>query len=157
MRRKLGAVAAVTVLGALFGAMALSGASAGGEQELHLFAKTTEQTFLDLGEEGPSLGDQLVFHHVLRSGGERVGHSGGSCTITSTTRGPQGESNCQVTLRLSDGQIATQGLVAPPTGFPVAFEIAITGGTGRYHEATGELHVVEPSEGRARLTLRLGG
>jgi hypothetical protein len=157
MRRTFGAIAGVLVLGALFGAMALSGASAGEEQELQLFAKTTEQTFLDLGEEGPSLGDQFIFHDVLRSGGERVGHAGGACTITSTTRGPQGESNCVVTLWLSGGQIATQGLVAPPTEPPVAFTVAITGGTGQYEEATGELHVMERSEGRARLTLHIGG
>lgn len=157
MRRKLATIAGVLVLGALFAGMTLSGASAGGEQESQLFTKTTEQTFLDLGEKGPSLGDQFIFHDVLRSGGERVGHAGGVCTTTSTTTGPQGESNCQVTLWLSGGQISTQGLVAPPTEPPVAFDVAITGGTGRYEEATGELHVVELSGTRARLTLHLGG
>lgn len=157
MRRKLAAVAGVLVLGALFGGMMFSGASAGEEQELQLYAKTTESTFLDLGEEGPSLGDQFLFHDVLRTGGERVGHAGGVCTTTSTATGPQGESNCQVTLWLSGGQIATQGLVAPPTEPPVAFAVAITGGTGQYEEATGEVHVKEISEGRARLTLHLGG
>jgi hypothetical protein len=62
-----------------------------------------------------------------------------------------------VTLWLSDGQIATQGLIAPPTEPPVAFDVAITGGTGRYQDATGQLHVKEITEGRARLTLHLGG
>jgi hypothetical protein len=157
MRRTRAAITGLIVIGVLSAGMALTGASAGEDEELQLFTKTTESSFLDVGEEGLSLGDQFIFHDVLRTGGERVGHAGGVCTTTSTAVGPQAESSCQVTLWLSDGQIATQGLVAPPTEPPVAFDVAITGGTGRYQDATGQLHVKEITEGRARLTLHLDG
>ena len=39
--------------------------------------------FLDLGEPGPSMGDQIVSHDVLLDeNGQQVGHDGVSCILT---------------------------------------------------------------------------
>ncbi len=111
MRTKLAAIGATLLLGAMVVGTTLTVASAGGnEVELRFRAKTTEQTFLDLGEKGDSLGDQFIFHDVLRQAGERVGHDGGVCTVTSV-EGPAGEAQCVVTAYLSEGQITIQGLI----------------------------------------------
>jgi hypothetical protein len=153
MRTKLAAIGAVLVLGAMAAGTTLSVASAGGDEvELRFRAKTTEQTFLDLGEKGDSLGDQFVFHDVLRQAGERVGHDGGVCTITSVAAS---QAQCLVTAWLSEGQITVQGLIAPTGEFPERFVFAVTGGTGRYEGASGEVHVIEKSETLARIIVHL--
>jgi hypothetical protein len=154
MRTKLAAIGATLLLGAMVAGTTLTVASAGGnEVELRFRAKTTEQTFLDLGEEGDSLGDQFIFHDVLRHAGERVGHDGGVCTVTSV-EGPAGEAQCVVTAYLSDGQITFQGLIVE-TGDPPRFTLAVTGGTGQYEGASGEVHVIEKSETQARIIVHL--
>ena len=153
MRSKLAAIGAVLVLGAMAAGTTLSVASAGGnEAELVFRAKTTEQTFLDLGEKGFSLGDQFIFHDVLRQGGERVGHDGGVCTTTSVRAG---QAQCLVTAWLPEGQITVQGLITEQGEFPQRFVFAITGGTGVYEGASGEVHVVQKSETLARITVHL--
>lgn len=144
------------MLGAMCAGMTLSSASAGTTDELRFRAVTTEQTFLDLGEKGLSQGDEFIFHDVLKQSGERVGHDGGVCTYTSVTSAAT-EVSCVVTLSLEGGQIAVQGLVTFSEDGPARFTVAITGGTGRYEGATGELHVREISETVARLTLHLEG
>jgi hypothetical protein len=154
MRTKLAAIGVTLLLGAMIAGTTLTVASAGGnEVELRFRAKTTEQTFLDLGEKGDSLGDQFIFHDVLRHAGERVGHDGGVCTITSL-EGPAGEAQCLVTAYLSGGQITFQGLIVE-TGDPPRFTLAVTGGTGQYEGASGEVHVIEESETQARIIVHL--
>jgi hypothetical protein len=154
MRERIAAAAGALVLGAMSVAMMLTPASASTSEELRFRAVTTEQTFLDLGDEGPSLGDEYIFHDVLKQNGERVGHDGGVCTFTSVTS-TEAEAQCVATLFLEGGQIAVQGLIPFPEGGPSRFTVAVTGGTGQYEGATGELHVREISETVARLTLRL--
>jgi hypothetical protein len=155
MKSKLAAVAGAVVLGAMSAAMP-SPASAGTNHELRFRAISMEETFLDLGERGPSQGDEFIFHEVLKQNGERVGHDGGVCTITSVTSAG-GEFNCVATLSLAGGQISVQGLVPFSQGAPARFTLPVTGGTGQYEGATGELHGREISETVDRLTLQLEG
>ena len=82
MARKLAAFGAVLALGAMMWGTTLTGASAGTSEELQFRAVTKEATNLDLGEDGLSLGDEYVFHDVLKQNGEKVGHDGGVCTVT---------------------------------------------------------------------------
>jgi allene oxide cyclase-like protein len=151
MRSKLGALAGILLLSAIVAGASLSVASAG-ETELRFRAKTTEQEFVDLGEKGESLGDQFIFHDVLRQGGERVGHDGGVCTLTSLDLS---QSQCVVTAWLADGQITAQGLIEPTGEFPERFVFAITGGTGAYEGASGEVHVIQKTETLARIIVHL--
>ena len=116
---------------------------------------------LDLGASGPSIGDRFIFSGNLVRNGKRVGVGAGDCVLVLFRPGPdpQGEpeaatDQCVATLSLPKGQITAQGLV-DRTG-PVPITLAITGGTGAYRTAHGELETSGPNEqGDERLTLRL--
>ncbi|MFI2380252.1 hypothetical protein ACH5AO_35225 [Streptomyces sp. NPDC018964] len=94
---------------------------------------------LDLGATGRSAGDQFVFGGDLMSaeGSEErlVGRIDGFCVLTDLERnaGP-----CVSTAVLPEGQITLQGEQA---GIPVPAPVvnAITGGTGAFREAHGQV------------------
>jgi allene oxide cyclase-like protein len=148
MTRKLAVFAAVLALGAMTWGTTLTGASAGTSEELRFRAITTEATNLDLGDPGLSQGDEFIFHDVLRHEGERIGHDGGVCTVTSV-KGP--ELQCLVTISLSGGDITIQGLAREGE----VFVFAVTGGTGQYQGASGEARVEVRSDTVARVTIDL--
>lgn len=102
---------------------------------------------LDLGTPGRSVGDQFVFSGDLFSRQSPadgvVGRLGGFCVITGLERN-SGE--CSLSAVLPGGQIAVQGEQAGiPTPSPVAN--AITGGTGEFRNAQGQmtLRVLTPA------------
>jgi hypothetical protein len=108
---------------------------------------------LDLGEPGPSLGDQFVLSNNLFRDGKKVGTSGGTCSITFFTEDFSTlTANCVLTLSLPKGQITTQGLVSFTDPQPPV--VAITGGTGVYRTAHGQMKI-RTGETEDRLTLHL--
>ena len=154
MRRLTGVGAALVVV-ALAMAAALPAASSqrGQDHTIRVIEVQTEADSLDLGHRGPSLGDEFVFHSDLRTDGESVGHDGGTCTVTSLEEGSMGELQCVVTLWFEEGQITAQGLIQPSETSPEQFEVAITGGTGIYVGAAGQITVLPRTERRSRLTI----
>jgi hypothetical protein len=97
------------------------------------------ENFVDVGEPGPGIGDQLVFQDDLMDlAGRHVGVEGGTCVITAAL--PDGfQIACLGTISLADGQISYQGLVSnAPTKV-----LAVVGGTGHYRGAAGEATLVE--------------
>jgi hypothetical protein len=152
--RRLTSVGTALLVGALALAAAVPASSqqGRGQSTIRVIEVHTEENFLDLGHRGPSLGDELVFHGDLRSGGESIGHDGGTCTLTSLEEGPEGEFQCVVSLLFDDGQITAQGLIQFSDD---EFEVAITGGTGAYEGAVGHIRVVPRTEKRAHLTISL--
>jgi allene oxide cyclase len=128
-----------------------------GLRTIRLVAVNTEGNFLDFGAKGDTLGDYFVFTHKLLRRGERVGHVGGQCTIVvSAVAGAESEPQCVVTASLPGGQITTQVLIGPhgATGDIVQ---AITGGTGRYSGAEGELLIQGVSETKEIWTYSIQG
>jgi hypothetical protein len=113
-------------------------------------AVTTEQSFLDLGAAGTSLGDQIVFTSQLLQGDTEVGHQGGVCTVTSVARN---EALCVATYSLREGQVTGQALVR--LGDPAPYAVPVTGGSGRYQGAEGEVRVQPVSATRGILTFHL--
>ena len=103
---------------------------------------------VDVGEPNPSLGDYVVFHDLLFAHGKQVGDDGGTCPIVDLS---QGLIHCTGTIRLAGGQITFQGLT---TTAPTK-HVAITGGTGRYQDLSGQATLVEFGNGRGSLTLKL--
>jgi hypothetical protein len=85
----------------------------------------------------------------LLKGEKEVGHTGVVCTITFLERE---EAQCVGTACFSDGQITVQGLIA---GEPETLVLPVTGGSGVYEWADGELHVQIVSDTREILTFRL--
>ncbi|MEU6522958.1 hypothetical protein ABZ892_08920 [Streptomyces sp. NPDC046924] len=94
---------------------------------------------LDLGATGRSVGDQFLFggNLVSTEGPEErfVGRFGGSCVLTDLERNA---GQCSSTAVLPEGQITVQGEQA---GIPVPGPVvnAITGGTGEFREAHGQV------------------
>src|SRR5437764_13262801 len=83
-------------------------------QRLVFLTHTVQQAYIDVGAQGPSLGDYQVFSHELFKGGRKVGTDGGACTITNVpAQGTGGgtTSQCLVTSWLPKGQITTLALV----------------------------------------------
>jgi hypothetical protein len=140
------------VVAALVGgsvAVGVAGASAGAQghaqkndgETLRFAIRFSPFFLLDLGKPGLSKGDQLVDNdHLLNRSGNSVGHDGLACTITDPS---QPEAACQGSFVLPGGQITVQFLNGPPS-VKVG---AITGGTGRFRNARGQMKLVEPATG----------
>lgn len=148
---RVGSGAAVTavVLGAILASGAGDSRAADAGSPLQFGAVTVQSIRLNVGPPALSIGDRLVFSHTLTDikDGKTVGLSGLECALTSvTTSKPKGDkkpvtsarSHCLATIVLTDGQIAAQGLtdLVDPAG---SFELAVTGGTGKYSGAAGTL------------------
>ena len=144
-----GTAGTALVLGAILVSGAGEGRAADGDaaSTLQFAAVTVQSIRLNVGPPAASTGDRLVFSHTLTSAGKTTGLSGVECALTSvTTSKPKGKqkpvtsarSHCVGTIVLTDGQIAAQGLtdLIGPDG---NFELAVTGGTGRYAGAVGTL------------------
>lgn len=158
MRKRLSLVAVLAlVIAAAAASLAYAGDSSDeGEstRTIHLVAKAVEETELDLGKEGFNQGDQFVFADDLYEDGKRVGEDGGSCQLVRLASA-EATFQCLVTLSLEKGQITVQGLfTAAGDDDPSPFVVAITGGTGAYRAARGEVKV-ETVADDDRLTVKL--
>jgi hypothetical protein len=135
MRKRVGLGIAVTAVAAGGFAVAGTAGSKGPNGTIRLFEHDTSQAQIDLGDKGPSAGDQFVFAGDLfdRKGGTKVGRLGGTCTTVSPT-----ESFCVANIRLRGGQIAAQGLFDSAKLFGgTRLAGPITGGSGIYRHARG--------------------
>jgi len=91
-------------------------------------------------ESQPSLGDQTIFTNDVYRDEEKVGFDGGVCTIVRIDDELGPIINCNVTLSLPEGTITAQVMkddVIPPP----PFHSAITGGTGAYQGARGQIYI----------------
>ena len=151
MGKRLGVLGAAVALVALaVGAVSPAWGSSSGKGKQTTFtveALTTEQSF-----EGTALGDQIVFTSQLLKGDTEVGHHAGVCIVTSVSRA---EAQCVATYVLPGGQITGQALIR--LGDPAPYAGAITGGSGRYQGAEGEVRVQPVSGTRGILTFHLQG
>ncbi|MEU1941250.1 hypothetical protein ACFW95_34615 [Streptomyces sp. NPDC059474] len=89
----------------------------------------------DVGTPGLSVGDEFVYADKLFQGGKRIGQDGSSCQVTKLV-GEQITTNCVLSVQLPDGQITAQSLWVKGTE---TVRMAVTGGTGAYRGAKGEL------------------
>ena len=134
-------VASVAVGVAVAGARSPNPRSHQHGQTLRFAIRFSDSFLLDLGERGPSKGDQIISNdRLLNSSGTEVGHDGLACTVTDPS---EPEAACQGSFVLPGGQLTVQFLNSPPS-----VKIgAITGGTGRYRTARGQMKLVEPATG----------
>ena len=126
---------------------------------LHFIAREVDSAQLDLGAPGLSLGDQLISTNDAFQDGRRVGEGHVVCTITRITGTAPSRtvtSECLVTVILARGQITIQGAVTgPEQGAGPPFYNAVTGGTGAYRTARGEVHLIRINDTDADVTIRL--
>jgi len=100
---------------------------------LHVVERATTDTVADIAPTGDSVGDVLGFANEVfdENNSAKVGTDNGSCVRTAA--GAAWE--CVWTLTLSDGQITVEG----PFFDASDSMLAITGGTGAYKEARGQM------------------
>lgn len=107
---------------------------------LHFFERGEgDIAFIDSGAPGPSIGDRLVFSNpIFDTDGQRIGRDGADCLIVriDPTEPPARQQvvQCTISVQLADGQITVQGLAQGTENY-----FAVTGGTGAYREARGEV------------------
>ncbi|MCP9211587.1 allene oxide cyclase barrel-like domain-containing protein [Streptomyces sp. NEAU-Y11] len=89
----------------------------------------------DVGARGLSVGDEFVYSDKLFQDGKQVGEDGSSCQVTKLV-GEKITTNCVLSVQLPDGQLTAQSLWTKGTD---TVRMAVTGGTGAYRGATGEL------------------
>jgi allene oxide cyclase len=135
------AIAALLVAGGLFTGL-LSVAPTRAAETIVVIDHATSDAVVDLGEEGDSVGDTLVFSNEVYDSEDAnvVGSDQGSCVRTK-----KGEAwECTFTVSLSDGGIVVQGALYDDGRDST---LAITGGTGNYSGATGEMVLKERDGG----------
>jgi hypothetical protein len=89
------------------------------------------------------INDQLTTTHKRGSGYPILGHDSGVCTLTRIPErfAEQTLGNCVVTAVVKGGSLTVQGVVRFSHQAPRAAALAVTGGTGRFHNATGSVDV----------------
>ena len=152
MRRTLGALvgSAILVVAGLSG-WARGGADISAPQTVHLVSVIEQGTLLDLGPSGPSLGDEQVASGGLRQGGQQVGRFSFVCTWTGIHPTYANE-HCDGGGKVTDGQITFDGLTRTDHERHVW---AVTGGTGTYRNARGEVRITDLSDTRSRVVVEL--
>jgi len=123
--------------------------------ELRITTKTIAETAVDPAKP-PKLGDVSVITEDAYVGDKKVGTSDLSCTLVRLDLAKHFfAAECFNTTVLPGGQITSQGYVTSDQIEKVPFKQAITGGTGAYFGARGELTVDEAGDGPAHLTFTL--
>jgi hypothetical protein len=122
---------------AAVGALVSGSAHAARAHRIHLVEVERNSTQLDLGAKGFSRGDrQTIVSDLFTPAGRRAGRLDDDCAITQA--GSRPEAVCTFTITLKQGQLSgafAQDLAAPDA----AKRQAITGGTGRFAAARGQL------------------
>jgi hypothetical protein len=144
MRRSVALVGVVTAF-ALFLAGFVAGtyldaAPAAAKESIVVIEHATTDAVVDLGEEGDTAGDTLVFSNELfdADNANVVGTSAGSCVRTVVGKAWE----CTWSNTLENGSLTAQGTFYD-TGDGT---FAITGGTGDYSGATGEMKLKKHNE-----------
>jgi hypothetical protein len=141
-RSILGAALAVVALALAGTASADSAKPHGAGKTIRLVQadKTLQPTFVDTGKPGPSAGDLAVIHdNVVREDGAAAGSYNQVCTLAALGSSPfTSEFECIGSITLKDGTITMAGPFVPAQPEQSA---AITGGTGQYRTAHGEVVV----------------
>ena len=125
------ALSAAAALAVLLAPAFLAGAAA--DDTITLVERATSDAVTDLGAQGDSAGDILTFANEAydKDNAKKVGSDSGWCARTVAGKAWE----CIWTTTLADGQITVEG----PFYDTADSELAITGGTGEYAEASGSL------------------
>jgi hypothetical protein len=126
-------VVAFVVGGGAFAVASSSSGTDGPARTITVIEKSGSQQFVDVGKHGFSTGDEFTFNSVFWNVGQtrRVGSNHGYCIVL------KGELvHCVGSGRLAGGTIEFAGNVP---GQKSDFRIAVTGGTGSFQGAEGQV------------------
>jgi hypothetical protein len=131
------------------------------QRQLTIYTVTPKDGLAVLPEQpgALSLGDRVAFSDDLftSKGGKSLGTDGGACTVTRVidTATGSGVLLCEVTFSLPGGDIETQALNTLTNGGFVGTQAgSITGGTGKYRHASGQLSIKFLSPTEATITFQ---
>jgi hypothetical protein len=131
------------------------------QRQLTIYTVTPKDGLAVLPEQpgALSLGDRVAFSDDLftSKGGKSLGTDGGACTVTRVTDTATGSGVllCEVTFSLPGGDIETQALNTLTNGGFVGTQAgSITGGTGKYRHASGQLSIKFLSPTEATITFQ---
>jgi hypothetical protein len=160
MRRITVAGAAIALMLGIVGVVSVASAASPATLDI-----TTPQTLsfdivfspfyvVEVKPNGPSKGDNSLFHDRLFANGEEVGEDGGNCVVVDNPSTPSTPLpvSCTASFRLPGGQITTQGLAAAGAA---PKQLAVTGGTGVYRNVRGQATLVEFGNGTGSVTFNL--
>lgn len=154
MNKKLLSLIAVPLLG-----LAATSAHAdkhGNGGDFTLTGKTLAVEQVDLGKPGQSLGDQQIITMDVFAGPKRLGESHVVCTLVRVDPATHASiAQCENVTHLPSGDITTTGVVTSAQEEQVPFTQAITGGTGVFKQAHGQLTVSEAGPQPATLAFDL--
>jgi hypothetical protein len=124
------------------GSVASAGSNAKGHKDIHVIEHATTDTVVDIGDSGDSTGDLLTFHNRVydRSDTRVVGKDQGECIRIDPSAGSW---ECRWITILPGGSIAVEGRFLDTANTV----LAITGGTGVYSKARGEMSLVSRKGG----------
>ncbi|MBC2900746.1 allene oxide cyclase barrel-like domain-containing protein [Streptomyces cupreus] len=116
------------------------------EDDFTLYAREVAGDEEEDQQQAPEVGDTFSFADDLfeEKGGDKVGRDGGACTVVRT--GNPLDIQCVGTFVLTGGQITAQVLMTVPLEESAelpAFDASVTGGTGDYRGASGQIHITE--------------
>ena len=164
MRKKLSVGAALAALIALAAVLAPAAMSGGGDGDhrgfkvIKLTSTVAQEAEIDVAPlEQFNVGDGFAFSDDLWKRGEKIGDDGGQCTVVRID-GTMAVVNCVATFRLPGGQLTAQGLITfdESQTEEQPFTVAITGGTGKFKTAHGEVEIAPGAdENTDELTFRL--
>ena len=111
----------------------LAGSASADSETITLVERATSDTVVDLGAKGDSAGDVLAFANDVydKDNAQKVGSDNGSCVRTAVGKAWE----CFWTLTLEKGQITVDG----PFYDTADSVLAVTGGTGKYEQASGQM------------------
>ena len=105
---------------------------------------------------GYRVGDVIAYSDTLKdtATGSAAGYDAVACTVVRVLNSVKraGVLECDLTARLKNGTLTAQGFVWQNGSDS---RLAVTGGTGAYDGATGNLHVSSPSVDTTQLTFTL--
>ena len=114
------------------------------DKRLVFVERNLRETFIDNPPQGDSQGDEFALSSVLMKKGKRVGRLDAHGVVTLVNE-RQFRVLINGTATLPGGEIENQG-VASFTRTTGELEFGLTGGTGRYDDVGGELHIVEQGD-----------
>ena len=125
------------------GAGSVATATPEGATRLVVVGREADFTIIDTAPAGDSPGDQILFSDTLHdASGRRIGHDQARCTIMFGD-----DVLCDATFVLDGkGQLTIQG---------VGLTLAVTGGTGRFKRASGQLDETFLPTGEFRFAFTL--
>lgn len=125
-----------------------------------LVGRSAQAKDIDEGRKGPSVGDRYVFSENLfeKGSSKRVGRLAAFCDVTYVERNSKGKAidslmQCIATFRLPNGQISGQ---TATRWSDKGATLAITGGSGDYDDATGEIDIKFVTDAKSIYTFQVG-